>query len=204
MQSEPINIKTRLADGTALLLRPWMPTDIRHMTPSLRELARPLGYTPYFMPAAPVFNEEPQGDFFPPADERQQSVYVAIDPAAGKGNVLAVGRLNRLLPKPWVAEVSLAVDLPYQRRGLGRMMFGLIHLAAESAAIRNLRVLAQLSNQPAVEWVKRLGASSRLFLDEIIELDLPICQDPVLLPQNASCRSFRAVMDQLEEALSIR
>ena len=74
---------------------------------------------------------------------------------------------------------------------------------AQAEDIRNLRAIILSENKCAIDWLRRLGASTQTFRDEITELDMPVCQDPVLLPQNKSSQRFHEILNRIEE-LSVR
>ena len=83
----------------------------------LSEMARPISYVNYFAPVSPILNEE-QKAAFQKIDHEHEVVWVAINPESSNQAIIGVGRLLRFEGKPWLAELSLAVDKGYQHRDL--------------------------------------------------------------------------------------
>jgi ribosomal protein S18 acetylase RimI-like enzyme len=158
----------------------------------------PLGYLKFFAPSVPVFNEE-QEELLREFEQKNQQVWVALEPAEPGQPLVALGQLIRL-EKPALGEIDVAVEKPYQRRGLGRLLTAMLYFVAQTEDLRALHVLVQSENEMVIEWLKRLGATPQYFRDELAELDWPVYPEAGLFPPNDSSRQFQVALDQIKEA----
>lgn len=191
MQTLPTPIKIQLSDGTAVTLRPWESTDQHRLPETLRHVTSSNGVLKYFAPVSPALNEDPATQ---PAVKNPRLVWVAVAP--GQEQLLGLARLAPFENKPWLAEIALGVEPSVQQRGLGRRLLAALYAVAEADGIRSLYALVPEENQPVIAWGKRLGATAKLYVDEVVELNLPVCQDAALMPQNESSRRFQDVLKE--------
>lgn len=196
------SFKMRLTEGTNILVRPWRDADEKRLPASLREMSWPLGYLKFFAPASPFFNEE-QEELQREFDQKNQQVWVALQPTEAHEPLVALGQLIRL-EKPSIAEIDVAVEKPYQHRGLGRLLTAMLYFVAQTKDLRRLHVMVQSENQNVIEWLKRLGASPQFFRDEVAELDWPVYPEAGLFPHNESSRQFQLALDKIKETWCVR
>lgn len=86
-------------------------------------------------------------------DQREALVVVGVD-----GEIVAVGRFDRLAPDSDTAEVAFVVDDDWQHRGIGGALFGRLAAAARTHGIERF-VAETLGDNVAMLTVFRHGAT---------------------------------------------
>ena len=181
----PNSSKWGLKDGTEVEIRPIRPDDEQLMVRFHGVLSDRTVYLRYFCSlslAARTAHERLVRICF--ANPERETVLVAThaDPQTGD-EILAVGRLNKLLPKN-EAELAVLVTDEYQGRGLGtELLRRLVRVAREQKLDRI--VAEMLRDNTVMQGVlKKLGFRLRLFDDPrsvraVLELH---GGDPCLIP----------------------
>ena len=100
------------------------------------------------------------------ADPERETVLVAIhiDKSTGEQNIVAVGRLNKLLPKS-EAEVAILVSDEYQGRGLGGELLRRLVQAARDQKLDRIFAEMLRDNTTMQVLLKKAGFRLRLFAD---------------------------------------
>jgi len=153
--------------GTQIVIRPICPEDEPLMVKFHAGLSDRTVYLRYFCSlslAARTAHERLVRICF--ADPERETVLVAThtDKSPGEQNIVAVGRLNKLLPKN-EAEVAILVSDEYQGRGLGGEL--LRRLVQVAHAQKLDRILAEMlrDNTTMQALLKKTGFRLRLFDD---------------------------------------
>lgn len=154
-------------DGTQVVIRPICPEDEPLMVRFHSVLSDRTVYLRYFCSlslAERTAHQRLVRICF--ADRERETVLVAChtDPQTGGQSILAVGRLNKLLPKK-EAEVAVLVSDEYQGRGLGTELLRRLIQAARDQKLD--RIIAEmLRDNILMQTVfKHLGFRLRLFDD---------------------------------------
>lgn len=187
------SVTMRLTDGTPVLVRPWREDDENRLSGTLRKMSWPLAYLSFFAPALPLFDEDQELPFEP-----SDQVWVAQELAESDEPLVAMGQLIQL-EEPLLGEIDVAVEKPYQRRGLGRLLTATLYSLAQMEDLRKVHVIVQSENEKAIDWLKRLGASEEYFRDDVVDLDWPVYSKASLFPANDSSRQFQAALGEIKE-----
>jgi acyl-CoA synthetase (NDP forming)/GNAT superfamily N-acetyltransferase len=158
-----------LADGTAVHLRPIEPTDADGIVAMHARFSARTRYLRYFSPYPRI----PERDLhrFVNVDHRDREALVV---SAG-GQLLAVGRYERLGPNSPDAEVAFVVEDAQQGRGIGSVL--LEHLAAAAREVGITRFVAEVlpENGPMLRVFADAGYQvDRRYADGVVHLTFPI------------------------------
>jgi acetyltransferase len=156
-----------MKDGRQVVIRPICPEDEPLMVRFHSALSDRTVYLRYFCSlslAARTAHERLVRICF--ADPERETVLVVCnkDPRTGEPSILAVGRLNKLLPKN-EAEMAVLVADEYQGQGLGKeLLRRLIQVAREQ---KLNRVVAEMLRDNIIMQtvLKKIGFRLRLFQD---------------------------------------
>jgi len=176
-QQDPVALSGRLLqidvsrwtmkNGTHILIRPIRPEDEPSMVKFHEVLSDRTVYLRYFCSmslAARTAHERLVRICF--ADPERETVLVAIhiDKSTGEQNIVAVGRLNKLLPKS-EAEVAILVSDEYQGRGLGGELLRRLVQAARDQKLDRIFAEMLRDNTTMQVLLKKTGFRLRLFAD---------------------------------------
>ena len=162
----------RLADGAAVVLRPVLPTDRRHLARGLARMSAESRYRRFLTPT-PRFTPW-QLRYLTEVDQRDHLAWAVFVREAGGWAGVAVGRCVRLVEDPSAAEFALAVVDDYQGRGLGRLLLGTLAMLAAPAAIDRFVAEVLASNAPMTRLLERAGAIVRPIGGGIVGAELPV------------------------------
>jgi acyl-CoA synthetase (NDP forming)/GNAT superfamily N-acetyltransferase len=158
-----------LADGTAVHLRPIEPTDADAIVAMHSRFSQRTRYLRYFSPYPRI----PPRDLarFVNVDHRDREALVV---SAG-GQLLAVGRYERLGAGAEEAEVAFVVEDAQQGRGIGSVL--LEHLAAAAREVGVTRFVAEVlpENAPMLRVFADAGYQvHRRYADGVVHVTFPI------------------------------
>lgn len=170
-------LRTRLADGSRILVRPLRPDDRERLRQGIAALSFHTRYL-RFHGAGPRPTER-ELDLLLQLDGRDRAAWGAVDPVSGCG--LGVARYARLSGQPSMAELALTVVDRWQRRGLARVLLDRLARSAQAAGIERFRAIVLAENRPVLDWVRSLGANERPLSAGQLEITLPV----------VACRSGR-------------
>jgi GNAT superfamily N-acetyltransferase len=88
-------------------------------------------------------------------DHHQHEALVAIAPDSGR--IVGVARYIALRHDPRSAEVAIAVDDAWQRRGIGRRLMSELVDRARAEGVTRLMAYVGADNQLVLGWVARVG-----------------------------------------------
>jgi GNAT superfamily N-acetyltransferase len=178
-----------LADGTELLVRQLRPSDKRLLAEGFERLSPESRYRRFFRPLDRLSKRDLE--YLTEIDHRDHEALVAIDPQTG--DLVAVARYVRGAEQ--LAEVSVVVGDPWQRRGVATLLLEQLVEYARAAGITHFVALVMDENTEALRLFEhrvpggtrpRRSASGHLEL--LIELP-----EPGSLPDSTLGRVLRAV-----------
>ncbi|TMM36536.1 MAG: GNAT family N-acetyltransferase [Actinobacteria bacterium] len=164
---DPVDVL--LSDGSTVRVRPIRPDDADDLQELHSRLSVRTRYLRYFTP----YHRIPDRDLhrFANVDHRDREALVVI---CG-GELIAVGRYDRLGPDAEDAEVAFVVEDAYQRRGIGSML--LEHLAAAARAVGIQRFVAEVlaENANMLRVFTDAGYQvQRRYAEGVVHLTFPI------------------------------
>jgi acetyltransferase len=156
-----------MKEGTQIVIRPIHPEDEPLMVKFHEGLSDRTVYLRYFCSlslAARTAHERLIRICF--ADSERETVLVVtdIDRRTGEQKILAVGRLNKLLPNN-EAEVAILVSDEYQGRGLGGELLRRLVYAARDQKLDRIFAEMLRDNTTMQALLKKAGFRLRLFDD---------------------------------------
>ncbi len=156
-----------MREGTHIVIRPISPEDEPLMVRFHEVLSDRTVYMRYFCSlslAARTAHERLVHICF--ADPERETVLVAshTDKSAGEQRIVAVGRLNKLLPKN-EAEVAILVSDEYQTRGLGSELLRCLIQVARDQKLDRIFAEMLRDNTTMQALLKKTGFRLRLFDD---------------------------------------
>jgi GNAT superfamily N-acetyltransferase len=185
-------IRTRLRDGTLVLVRPIRPDDKALLVDGFRRLSEESRIRRFMAPIRELSDEQLRSlteiDY---VDHFAWVALVADRPSFGIG----VGRYIRLGDEPDVAEVAITVVDDYQGKGLGTLLLGILAGTARLAGITKFRALVLEDNRTMRTLMDSLGVESRHDAPGVLEMDVPL--DPARLPDSPAGRTLKAVAAEI-------
>ena len=184
--AEPVE----LADGTPLEVRQVRPDDKELLANGLRGLSPESRYHRFFRPLTEL--SERDLAYLTEIDHHDHEALAAIDPETGQ--LVAVARYVRGA-EPSLAEVSVVVGDPWQRRGVATLLLDHLVDRARAAGISHFSALVMDENADAIKLFEHLvpgharpRRSASGHLELLIELP-----EPGRLPGSTLARVLRAV-----------
>jgi len=179
-----------LPDGTELLVRQLRPSDKRLLAEGFERLSPESRYRRFFRPLDRLSTRDL--DYLTEIDHRDHEALAAID--AQTGDLVAVARYVRGA-EPQLAEVSVVVGDPWQRRGVATLLLERLVERARAAGITHFVALVMDENKEALRLFEHRvpgGARPRRSASGHLELliELP---EPGSLPDSTLGRVLRAV-----------
>ena len=180
------DIRTKLRDGTPVLLRPIRPDDKARLAAGLERLSEASRFRRFMAPVTELSDE--QLTYLTEIDYYDHFAWVAAledHPDVGIG----VGRYVRLQEDPQLAEAAVTVLDEYQGRGLGTLLVGLLAATARMAGIERFRAYVLEENEPMLELLRDLGADASYDSPGVLRVDIPLRGEP--LPDSPTARVLR-------------
>jgi GNAT superfamily N-acetyltransferase len=182
--------RVALPDDAEMLVRQVQPDDKQLLADGLRRLSPESRYRRFFRP----LNEFSERDlaYLTEIDHRDHEALAGIDPETG--DLVGVARYVRGA-EPELAEVSVAVGDPWQRRGVATTLLEHLVERARAAGITHFVALVMDENTDAIRLFEhrvpghaRPRRSSSGHLELLIELP-----EPGAMPDSTLARVLRAV-----------
>jgi ribosomal protein S18 acetylase RimI-like enzyme len=180
-----------LRDGTAVTLRPILPTDKDRLRRGFRRLSPQSRYRRFGAPVKDLSDKQLR--YLTEIDHENHMAWIALDPAAPDSPALGVVRCVRLSDEPDVAEAAIVVADGYQGRGLGSILLGMLAVSAIANGIARFRAYVLTENRPMLEMLHELGGTVALEEPGLYRVDLSLDEDPDQLPDTPTGRVFKAV-----------
>jgi GNAT superfamily N-acetyltransferase len=180
--------RTRLRDGTPVLVRPIRPDDKGLIRQGFDRLSPASRYRRFLAPVDELSDAELR--YLTEIDYIDHFAWAALRADRPDGG-LGVARYIRLKEEPEVAEAAVTVIDEYQGKGLGTLLLALLAAAAVAAGIRSFRAYVLEGNVPMRELLETLGARTEFDSPGVVRFDVPL--DPDLLPESPAGNVLRAV-----------
>jgi RimJ/RimL family protein N-acetyltransferase len=165
-------IKTRLRDGTKILIRPLLRTDREDILRGFEKLS--LG-SRRFRFLTPIHKLSPYQLSSLIDVDQMKHVAIGVRDTGRLGKPgIAVARFVRLDEEPSAAEFAITVIDEYQNRGLGTLLTGLLVKAAHERGIEVLRGFLLDDNLAMIRLLERFGAAIRRESGNVLQADLPV------------------------------
>lgn len=196
MPSTP-EISLTLDDGTPILLRPITPADRAYLQQAWAHLSEQSRYLRFFAPISDLSDK--QLDYLTDLDQHDHVAWGALHPddeLAGLG----VGRFIRIPDEPHTAEIAITIIDPYQRRGVGSVLFALLYLRAMEESVTTLRAYLLPKNQPLTQRLQALGGEVG-HENGTSTVNLPVYHDFDALPDTPQGQAFRELLAQIKDGL---
>jgi RimJ/RimL family protein N-acetyltransferase len=165
-------LKTSLADGTSLLIRPLQPGDRKDLLEGFQKLSMGSRRFRFLTPIRKLSEYQLKSLI-----EVDQLNHVAIGVKdigrPGKPGV-AIARFVRLEEEPRVAEFAITVIDEYQNRGLGTLLTRILMEAAAERGIDVLRGFLLDDNLAMIRLLHRFGARMKRDSGNVLQADLAV------------------------------
>ncbi|UCF96446.1 MAG: N-acetyltransferase [Spirochaetaceae bacterium] len=165
-------LKTKLPDGTRVLIRPLLPEDREALLRAFEKLSLESRRFRFMIPIRKLSRYQLSSLI-----EVDQQNHVAIgvhDLGHPEKTGLAVARFVRLEEEPQVAEFAITVIDEYQNRGLGKLLIEILMKAAQQRGIEVLRGFLLDDNRRMIRLMERFGARMKRESGNVLQADLPI------------------------------
>jgi RimJ/RimL family protein N-acetyltransferase len=165
-------IKTKLRDGTKVLVRPLQPEDKKDLLQGFGKLSIGSRRFRFLSPIRKLSAYQLKSLI-----EVDQVNHVAIGVKdigrLGKPGI-AIGRFVRLDTEPNTAEFAITVTDEYQNRGVGTLLAGLLMRAAQGRGIEILRGFLLDDNLAMIRLLGNLAARMKRETGNVLQADLRV------------------------------
>src|SRR2546430_537900 len=159
-----------LADGSTVHIRPIEPEDAGKIVELHSRLSMRTRYLRYFSPYPRIPDRDLQR--FVHVDHRDREALVV---SSADGDLIAVGRYERLGPDADDAEVAFVVEDSYQGRGIGSVLLEHLAAAARTAGIRRFVAEVLSENGGMLRVFAHAGYQiQREYAEGVVHLTFPI------------------------------
>jgi RimJ/RimL family protein N-acetyltransferase len=167
-------LKTKLRDGTRILIRPLQPDDRADLIHGFEKLSMDSRRFRFLTPIHKLSKYQLSSLI-----EVDQLKHVAIGVKdigrPGKPGI-AIGRFVRLEEEPHTAEFAVTVIDEYQNRGLGTLLIELLMKEAHQRGIEILRGFLLDDNRTMIRLLEHFGARMKRESGNMLQADLPVVQ----------------------------
>jgi RimJ/RimL family protein N-acetyltransferase len=164
--------RTRLRDGSSVLIRPIAPEDRELLRSGFEELSERSRYMRFQSPT-PSLSEE-QLSYLTVVDHHDHEALVALDPATGGG--VGVARFVRVSDD--VAECAIVVADEWQGRGVASELLDRLVERAHAEGIQRFTAIVLAENAEALRLLERLGDTVRQSYGSQVELEIELPPPP--------------------------
>jgi protein lysine acetyltransferase len=183
-------IRTTLADGTAILVRPLLSEDRDAFDQELHRLSKDSLRRRFFSPASP---SESLVDYLVHIDYVDHFAWVVVD-ADNPRQGLATARFIRL-PEAERAEMAFGTADRFQGRGIGTFLLGAVGVAALEAGISTLVAHVLEDNLPMRAVFAKVEASISFDEPGVVRIEMPAAGAAGVLPEPVREELATAVRD---------
>jgi RimJ/RimL family protein N-acetyltransferase len=149
-------VSVRLADGTAVVLRPMQPKDVRRVVEMHDHLSADTIYFRYLHPYEPTFEEV---ESLAHLDGVNGATFVAVIKEAGDERVIGLGFYRTDAQDRTIAQPAFLVEDQFQNRGLGRALARLVIEHARQNGVRVFDALIHPANRRMMRVIQASGFS---------------------------------------------
>jgi GNAT superfamily N-acetyltransferase len=182
--------RTKLRDGTPVLIRQIRPEDRDRLAEGLQRLSPASRYLRFHTMIETLTDE--QLDYLTDVDHEDHEAIVAVDLDRLDNPGIGVARYIRDTDDPEVAEAAITVADEYHGQGAGTMLLGALASRARRNGVKIFRNYVLGHNQAMLEVFDHLGADRHLEAEGLWCVDLPLPEDESDLPHSEAGRAFMA------------
>lgn len=182
--------RTRLRDGTRVLLRQIRPEDRRRLAEGMRRLSPASRYLRFHSTVEEL--SERQLDYLTQVDHADHEAVIALDIDRPEVPGVGVARYIREPLERHVAEAAVTVADEYHGKGAGTILLGALAARARDQGIEVFRNYVLAENRAMLEVFDELGATRELETPGLWRVDLGLPQDDGDLPDSPAGRAFLA------------
>jgi RimJ/RimL family protein N-acetyltransferase len=165
-------IKTKLQDGTLVLIRPLQRSDRNDLVRGFAKLS--LGSRRFrFLSPIRKLSEYQLKSLIEVDQLNHVAIGVKDIGRLGKPGI-AIGRFVRLEDEPAIAEFALTVSDEYQNRGIGTLLTRLLMRVALETGIEVLRGFLLDDNLAMIRLLESFGARIKRETGNVLQADLPV------------------------------
>ncbi len=171
MRSYPdeYEIDTALRDGGVVRFRPIKPEDSKKLHEFFHRLGPESRYFRFFRVKKDLSPEELE--YFTNVDYEDRMAFVAVH----EGNIIGVGRYDRVEDDPQYAEVAFAVEDEHQNRGIGSQLLQLMTTHSRKHQITGFRAFVLPENVQMMRLFRNSGYRLERTLDEgVYSVNFPV------------------------------
>jgi RimJ/RimL family protein N-acetyltransferase len=180
--------RTKLRDGSRVLLRQIRPQDRRRLVEGLRRLSPSSRYLRFH--SAVDHLTASQLDYLTLVDHVDHEAIVAIDLDRPDRPGVGVARYIRDVVEHDVAEAAITVADEYHGMGAGTILLGALAARARDNGVRVFRSYVLDGNPGMLEVFDHLGARRELETSGLWRVDLDVPEDEVDVPRSPAGRAF--------------
>ncbi len=182
--------RTRLRDGTRVLVRQIRPSDRDRLAEGFRRLSPASRYLRFHSHVADFTG--PQLDYLTRVDHVDHEALVAVDLDRPEVPGIGVARYIREAYEREVAEAAVTVADEYHGQGAGTLLLGALSARAREQGVRVFRNYVLADNEAMLEVFDQLGADRELETEQLWRVDLALPEHEDDLPDSAAGRAFMA------------
>ncbi len=180
-----------LRDGTRALIRPLAADDTWRLGEGLTLLSPRSRYLRFHSSINRLSSRQLQ--YLTEIDHHDRVAWIALDLDHPDDPGMGVGRYERLVGDPRVAEVALAVLDSYQGRGLGTLLLAVLMRSAKRNGIEALRGYVLSENHHMLRILDELNTRRAGEGDGVYRIDVQLPDDPEQLPDTPRGRVMKAM-----------
>jgi len=160
--------RTRLRDGSSVLIRPIVPEDRELLRSGFEQLSQRSRYMRFQAPLARLSDE--QLSYLTAVDHHDHEALLALDPDTGNG--VGVARFVRV--NDGVAECAVTVVDHWQRRGVATELLDRLVARAREEGVERFTALVMAENADALRVLEGLGDTAQRSFGPQVELDIQL------------------------------
>ena len=170
MSTRDTSDRTRLRDGSSLLIRPIVPDDRALLRKGFEQLSEHSRYMRFQTPLAALSDE--QLSYLTEVDHHDHEALVALEPTPGETDIVGVARFVRV--SDGVAECAIAVTDEWQGRGVATELLDRLVDRAREEGVQRFTALVLAENAEAIRLLERLGDTEQHRVGSQVELEIEL------------------------------
>lgn len=184
-----------LRDGTRLTVRPLVPSDRDKLDEAIRNRFSEVSYQRRFFTRGPL--NERLVQYLVDVDLRRHFAWIAFAAADPGEPVAGVARYIASSHDPETAELAFSVYDDFQRRGVARMLFGALALAARENGIRRFVAFVLADNVAVRALLSGFGGTWERDEPGVLKTEFGVPDGATLLPDPAAGDDLRAATREI-------
>lgn len=198
----PDCFRTKLDDGTPVLVRHLRPEDAPRLKQGFRKLNQ-LARRRHFLEDLKELDDARLRELVT-TDRRDHVAWGAMDLSRPQEPGVGVARYRRLKQEPDAADVRIIVLEEYMGRGAGVLLHACVHRSAAENGIGTLYYDVHADNERFIRHLKALGAEFVGRAVGVTRLRLPVYDRPIRVPHHTpNGRRFAQVLRRLNRVEAV-